>query len=92
MGRVLKNGQSQLLKLRQCCLGEILLQMRSRSLFAYKPKQSELKLEVLVVRSAIAQYLGKTDPAVVREAIADLQQRVTNLEQKLAGLGRLVGQ
>jgi len=44
-----------------------------------------------VVREAIAQYLGKTDKSSVKGAIADLQDRVVNLERKLAGLGRLVG-
>lgn len=47
--------------------------------------------EAEVVREALAQYLGKTDPSAVKGAIADLQERITSLEQKLAGLGRLVG-
>lgn len=47
--------------------------------------------EAEIVRDAIAQYLGKTDPSSVKGAIADLQERVINLERKLAGLGRLVG-
>jgi len=47
--------------------------------------------EAEVVREALAQYLGQTDPAAVRGAITDLQDRVASLEQKLAGLGRLVG-
>jgi len=47
--------------------------------------------EAQVVREALAQYLGKTDPAAVKGAISDLQERVANLERKLAGLGRLVG-
>lgn len=47
--------------------------------------------EAEIVRDAIAQYLGKTDPTAVKGAISDLQERVTSLEQKLAGLGRLVG-
>ncbi|MBA2747405.1 MAG: hypothetical protein H0U45_01395 [Tatlockia sp.] len=46
--------------------------------------------EAEIVRDAIAQYLGKTDPSSVKTAISDLQERVNNLEQKLAGLGRLV--
>ncbi len=46
--------------------------------------------EAEIVRDAIAQYLGKTDPSSVKGAIADLQERVNSLEQKLAGLGRLV--
>ncbi len=44
-----------------------------------------------VVREALAQYLGRTDPSNVKGAIASLEDRVTNLERKLAGLGRLVG-
>ena len=55
--------------------------------------------EAEIVRDAIAQartqgfaqYLGKTDPAAVKGAISDLQERVASLERKLAGLGRLVG-
>lgn len=47
--------------------------------------------EAEIVRDALAQYLGQTDPNSVKGAIADLQERVTCLEQKLAGLGRLVG-
>ena len=39
-----------------------------------------------VVREAIAQYLGQTDPSNVKGAIADLQDRVTNLERKLRRL------
>lgn len=44
-----------------------------------------------VVREALAQYLGRTDPRCVKGAIADLQERVINLEHKLAELGCLVG-
>ncbi len=47
--------------------------------------------EAEIVRDAIAQYLGKTDPTAVKGAIASLEDRVTSLERKLAGLGRLVG-
>lgn len=47
--------------------------------------------EAEIVREAIAQYLGKTDPTAVKGAIASLEDRVTSLERKLAGLGRLVG-
>lgn len=47
--------------------------------------------EAQVVREALAQYLGKTDPAAVKGAISDLQDRVTDLERKLATLGRLAG-
>jgi RHH-type rel operon transcriptional repressor/antitoxin RelB len=47
--------------------------------------------EAEIVREAIAQYLGKTDPTTVKGAISDLQERVASLERKLAGLGRLVG-
>lgn len=46
--------------------------------------------EAEIVRDAIAQYLGKTDPNSVKGAIASLEDRVASLEQKLAGLGRLV--
>ena len=48
--------------------------------------------EAEIVRDAIAQYLGKTDPTAVKGAISNLEDRVANLEQKLAGLGRLVGE
>jgi RHH-type rel operon transcriptional repressor/antitoxin RelB len=47
--------------------------------------------EAEVIREALAQYLGKTDPGAVKGAIADLQERVSSLERKLAGLGRMVG-
>lgn len=47
--------------------------------------------EAEVVREALAQYLGQTDPGSVKGAIAELQERVASLEQKLAELGRLVG-
>jgi RHH-type rel operon transcriptional repressor/antitoxin RelB len=47
--------------------------------------------EAEVVREAIAQYLGRTDPAAVKGTISDLQDRVTNLERQLATLGQLVG-
>ncbi len=47
--------------------------------------------EAEIVRDAIAQYLGQTDPNSVKGAIASLEDRVTSLERKLAGLGRLVG-
>lgn len=47
--------------------------------------------EAEMVREAIAQYLGRTDPGSVRGAITDLQDRVTRLERKLAGSGRLGG-
>lgn len=46
--------------------------------------------EAEVVREAISQYLGQTDPGSVKGAIADLQERMTSLERKLVGLGRLV--
>lgn len=47
--------------------------------------------EAEIVREALAQYLGKTDPTAVKGAIASLEDRVTMLERKLVGLGRLVG-
>ena len=46
--------------------------------------------EAEIVREALAQYLGKTDPSSVKGAIASIEDRVTSLERKLAGLGRLV--
>jgi RHH-type rel operon transcriptional repressor/antitoxin RelB len=42
-----------------------------------------------VVREALAQDLGKTDPASIKGVIADWQDSVNNLGRKLAGLGRL---
>lgn len=48
--------------------------------------------EAEVVRDALAQYLGKTDPNSVKGAIASLEDRVNNLERKLVSLGRLVGE
>ncbi len=47
--------------------------------------------EAEVVREALGQYLGKTDLDSIKGVIADLQQRVASLEQKLTSLGRLVG-
>ena len=47
--------------------------------------------EAEVVREALGQYLGKNDPGSIKGAIADLQERIEALEQKLASLGRLVG-
>ena len=47
--------------------------------------------EAEIVRDAIAQYLGKTDPRSVKGALADLQDRVAKVERKLISLGRLVG-
>lgn len=46
------------------------------------------RTEAEIVRHAITQYLGQTDPHSVKGAIADLQDRVINLERKL---GRLAG-
>ncbi len=43
------------------------------------------------MRQALAEYLGKTDPGAVKSAIALLEDRLANLERKLASLGRLVG-
>ena len=43
--------------------------------------------EAEVVRDALAQYLGKTDPTAVKGAISNLQERVAILERKLAGQG-----
>jgi RHH-type rel operon transcriptional repressor/antitoxin RelB len=47
--------------------------------------------EAEIVREALGQYLNQTDGASVKGAIADLQDRVANVERKLASLGRLVG-
>lgn len=47
--------------------------------------------EAEVVREALGQYLGKNDPGSIKGAIASLEDRVADLERKLAGLGRLVG-
>ncbi len=47
--------------------------------------------EAEIVRDAITQYLGKTDPTAVKGALADLQDRVASVERKLISLGRLVG-
>jgi RHH-type rel operon transcriptional repressor/antitoxin RelB len=47
--------------------------------------------EASMVREALAQYLGKTDPASVKGASANLQERVASLEGKLATLSQLVG-
>lgn len=47
--------------------------------------------EAEVVREALAQYLGQTDPNSVKGALADLQERMSTVERKLTGLGRLVG-
>ena len=46
--------------------------------------------EAEIVREALGEYLGKTDPASVKGAIASLEDRVATLERKLTGLGRLV--
>lgn len=46
--------------------------------------------ETEVVREALAQYLGQTDPGSVKGAIANLQERLATVERKLAGLGRTV--
>jgi len=45
--------------------------------------------EAEVVRKALGQYLGKTDPDSIKGAFASLEERVVRLEQNLAGLGRL---
>jgi RHH-type rel operon transcriptional repressor/antitoxin RelB len=47
--------------------------------------------EAEIVREALGQYLGKTDLGSIKGAIALLEDRVADLERKLAGLGRLVG-
>ena len=40
--------------------------------------------EAEVVREAIGQYLGEVDASAVKGAIADLQERLTKVEAKLA--------
>lgn len=47
--------------------------------------------EAEIIREALGQYLGKNDPGSIKGAIASLEDRVTNLERQLLGLGRLVG-
>jgi RHH-type rel operon transcriptional repressor/antitoxin RelB len=47
--------------------------------------------EAEIIREVLGQYLGKTDLGSIKGAITSLEDRVTNLERKLAGLGRLVG-
>ena len=47
--------------------------------------------EAEVVREAIAQYLGKTDPVAVKGRLDALEDRVTELERKQAKLRQLVG-
>lgn len=42
-----------------------------------------------MVREVFAQYLGRTDPSSVKGAIRDLQDRVANLERKLAISGAI---
>lgn len=53
--------------------------------------QATGRKEAEIVREALAQYLRKTDPSSVKGALTSLEDRVANLERKLAGLGRLVG-
>lgn len=47
--------------------------------------------EAEIVREALGQYLGQTNPPSMKGAISDLQDRVANVERKLISLGRLVG-
>lgn len=51
--------------------------------------EASSRKEAEVIREAIAAYLGETDPAAVKGVIASLEDRVANLERKLAGLGQL---
>ncbi len=44
-----------------------------------------------VVRDILGQYLSKTYLGSIKGAIANLEYRVANLEQKLVGLRRLLG-
>lgn len=48
--------------------------------------------EAEIVREALGQYLGKNDPGSIKGAIASLEDRVADLDRKLAGNGRLVGE
>ena len=41
--------------------------------------------EAEVVREALAQYLGKTDPSSVKGAIATLEERVANKRAEASG-------
>ncbi len=43
--------------------------------------------EAEVVREALGQYLGRTEPGSIKGALSDLQGRVATLEQKLARFG-----
>lgn len=47
--------------------------------------------EAEVVREALAQYLGKTDPGSVKGAIASLEDRVETLERKDVRVGEIGG-
>lgn len=53
--------------------------------------QAAGRKEAEVVREAIAQYLGQTDPEAIKGVIASLEDRLASVERKLASLGRLVG-
>ena len=53
--------------------------------------QASGRKEAEVIRSALGQYLGRTDPGSIKGDFANLEDRVADLERKLAGLGRLVG-
>jgi len=44
-----------------------------------------------VIREAIGQYLGQSDPAAVKGRLDALEDRVTELERKQAKLRQLVG-
>lgn len=48
------------------------------------------KKEAEVVREAIAQYLGETDPTTIVGTLEDIQQRLTVVERKLAGFGKFI--
>ncbi len=48
------------------------------------------KKEAEVVREAIAQYLGETDPSTITRTIEDMQQRLAAVERKLAGFGKFI--
>jgi RHH-type rel operon transcriptional repressor/antitoxin RelB len=44
--------------------------------------------EAEVVREALGQYLGKNDPGSIKGVIVSLEERVSVLEERLAGLER----
>lgn len=47
--------------------------------------------EAEVVREALGEYLGRTDPGSIKGDFASKEDRVTSLERKEVGLPLLVG-